>query len=144
MGSGQETVLCYVAGAAFAIGWWIWIDATVYSVSIDDDPSHIGYYFIPGIVSTIAVLMINAVSWNDLNNNFLFGDGVSTKARVWILFSFIVAFGGIAAAIWGAIAHWFQASPKSEWGGVALIIQNVLIFASAMIVRFAKPSEDTI
>jgi len=86
--------------------------------------------------------MINAVSWNDLNSNFVFGDGVSTKAKIWLFISFIIAFAAVIAAAWIGISHWFQASPNSQYGGIAIIVENVLIFASALIYRFSKPKEE--
>jgi len=142
----QEMVFSYISGALFAIAWWIFIDATVYEKHIGDTAGELnGYYYIPGIASTIALVMINAISWNDLNDTgFLSGESVSSKARVWMLFSFIVAFAGICAAIWLGIAHWFQQNVMSDWGGAALIIQNILIFISAMFFRFSKPENDSI
>ncbi len=70
------------------------------------------------------------MSWNDLNNNFVFGEGVSTKARIWLFASFVVAFGAMIAAFWVAITVWFTGSrdPETKYGGVALIVQNVAIF----------------
>jgi hypothetical protein len=59
----------------------------------------------------------------------LFGDGVSTKARIWLFCSFIVAFAGIIIAVWMGIVNWFQKDPDtSVYPGVAIIIQNVAIF----------------
>ena len=141
----QETLLSYFSGALFAFAWWLWIDANVYTNYIEDD---VGIYFphyLPAIVGTIGMIMVNAVSWSDLNNNSLFSnDGVSTKARVWLFVAFIIQFGALIAAIWIGIVHWFQNEvvPKTQYGGVAIIIQNLLIFAAALIYRFAKPQEE--
>jgi hypothetical protein len=54
---------------------------------------------------------------------------VSTKAKIWLFFSFVIAFGGLIASIWIGIQYWFMAShPGSQYGGVAIIVQNSLIF----------------
>jgi hypothetical protein len=141
MGKKIEITLFYIAGGVFAFGWWLWIDANVYAVHINDPVKVSGLYYIPAIAATIGLIMINLVSWNDLNGS-VFGEESTAKARLWLLFSFLIEFGAIAAAIWIAIAHWFQGSPKSEYPGVALIISNSLIFISAMIYRFAKPQDE--
>eukprot|EP01114_Cavostelium_apophysatum_P001852 TRINITY_DN11631_c0_g1_i1.p1 TRINITY_DN11631_c0_g1~~TRINITY_DN11631_c0_g1_i1.p1 ORF type:complete len:103 (-),score=8.28 TRINITY_DN11631_c0_g1_i1:231-539(-) len=95
-----ETIMSYVAGALFAIAWWLWIDATVFT-NCDcprGDPDIVKvewYHYMPGVVSTVALVMINVVSWNDLNGGAMFGESVSARARVWLFFSFLVAFGGL-------------------------------------------------
>ena len=76
---------------------------------------------------------INAVNWTDLEG-FGFGgldDEVQKRARIWLLISFTLAFGGIIAAIWIGSANWFSRPPTekvTDWPGVALILQNCLIF----------------
>jgi len=140
----KETALSYLAGAVFSFAWWLWIDCNVYTVYSNERNTKIYFpHYLPGIVGTIALIMINVVRWSDLNSNNMFGSGVSNKARAWMFFSFIIAFGCIAAAIWIAIVHWFQGNPTtSVYPGVAIIIKNLLIFVSAMLYRFAKPQDD--
>jgi len=143
MGDKKEMITCYAAGILFSIGWWIWIDATVWTNKQSGYAPVLGTQYIPGIVSTIALFMINAVSWNDLNDNFVFGDGVSTKAKIWLFFAFILAFGALAGSIWIGVQYWFLSSNVgSDYGGVAVIVQNCLIFLSALMYRFSKPQNE--
>jgi hypothetical protein len=75
--------------------------------------------------------MINAVNWSDLYGlGFSSVDSELTRVRVWLFVSFVIAFGGIIAAVWIACANWFvnEQAPLTHWPGVALILQNVLIF----------------
>jgi len=142
-----ETVLAYFAGGLFAIGWWLWIDATVYSNCncpnghTPDSVRVEWYHYVPGVISTVALIMINLPSWGDINGS-MFNEGSSTKARVWLLISFIIAFAAIIASLWLAITHWFMAKPDSQWGGIALILNNVLIFVGSLLYRYSKPSGD--
>jgi len=138
-------VLCYAAGAIFAVGWWLWIDGNVYSVHIEDAVIVTFPHYLPGIINTIALVLMNIVSWTDLNSNGLFSEGVSTKAKILIFVAFVLGFGCVSASIWIAVVHWFQNTetvPKTTYPGVALIVQNVLIFGSAIMYRFAKPQDD--
>jgi len=143
-----ETILCYGAGILFGIGWWIWIDATVYHAHFNTQIQVIWWEYVAGIISTIGLIMVNLVSWNDLDTNNIFGDKVSTRAKIFLFAAFIVSFVGIIAALWIAIEQWFilsntYADPKpSVYGGVALIVQNGLIFAGNMMYRFAKPQQE--
>jgi len=142
-----ETVLAYLAGALFSIGWWIWIDATIYHYHVGDPIVVIWWQYVAGVISTIGLLGVNVVSWNDLNSNFIFGDQVSSRAKIFLFCAFIVCFGGLIAAIWISIQYWFipsngYATKPSVYGGVALLVQNGLIFAATLMLRFSKPAEE--
>lgn len=86
---------------------------------------------------------INSVNWSDVEGMGLYtmDDSNQKRIRIWLLLSGIVAFGSIFAAVWIAVAHWFtnDKTPFSNWPGVALILQNVLIFLSGITYRYAKP-----
>jgi hypothetical protein len=98
-------------------------------------------FFVPGIIGTLALIMINMVSWADLNGS-IFSDGATSKARVWLFFWLLLLFGAVIACFW--IAFDFD-----EWQGdgidpfpkAALIVHGCLILLSAMLYRFAR-SED--
>lgn len=86
---------------------------------------------------------VNAVSWRDLGGASWFGDdAVQARVRAWLFFSLVVCFGGILAAVWVASVHWFQQKPTYDWPGLALILQNITLFVSAMLFRFAKPFDE--
>jgi hypothetical protein len=81
--------------------------------------------------------MINAVNWSDLYGlGFSSVDSELTRVRVWLFVSFVIAFGGIIAAVWIACANWFvnEQTPLTHWPGIALILQNVLIFVRYFIL----------
>lgn len=86
---------------------------------------------------------INSVNWSDVEGMGLYSmdDSNQKRIRIWLLLSGVVAFGSIFAAVWIAVAHWFtnEKAPFSNWPGVALILQNVLIFLSGITYRYAKP-----
>jgi heme/copper-type cytochrome/quinol oxidase subunit 3 len=86
---------------------------------------------------------INSVNWSDVEGMGLYSmdDSNQKRIRIWLLLSGVVAFGSIFAAVWIAVAHWFtnEKTPFSNWPGVALILQNVLIFLSGITYRYAKP-----
>eukprot|EP01118_Nematostelium_gracile_P005507 TRINITY_DN1745_c0_g1_i1.p1 TRINITY_DN1745_c0_g1~~TRINITY_DN1745_c0_g1_i1.p1 ORF type:complete len:146 (-),score=20.28 TRINITY_DN1745_c0_g1_i1:98-535(-) len=144
MGKYTEMGLCYGAGALFAIGWWIWIDATVWTQN-HAGPAVQWWHYVVSLIGIIGLIMVNIVSWSDLDSNNLFGDGVSSRAKIFLFFAFIVAFGGIVAGVWIAAAKYFAVKgDHSPYGGAALIVHCVLTFVSTIMYRFSKaPSEDS-
>lgn len=100
-------------------------------------------HYVPGLVSSLGLVMVNAVQWRDLGGmSWGWEDAVQTRSRLWLFFSLIVCFGGIIAALWAGTVHWFQQKPTTDWPGLALILQNIIIFLAAMLYRFAKPFDE--
>ena len=137
----------------------------MFSVVFQNDVPVLFVHYLPGIFGSIALVMINVVSWQDLGGlSWGWSEGGRQKmVRAWFFVSLVVAFGSVIASLWMAIEHWFnvnepnpgpEPAPTSistsydapgvhyKWPGVALILQNVLIFVSALLYRFSKPVEE--
>eukprot|EP00028_Trichosphaerium_sp_Am-I-7-wt_P014412 CAMPEP_0168508360 /NCGR_PEP_ID=MMETSP0405-20121227/73_1 /TAXON_ID=498012 /ORGANISM="Trichosphaerium sp, Strain Am-I-7 wt" /LENGTH=139 /DNA_ID=CAMNT_0008525491 /DNA_START=53 /DNA_END=472 /DNA_ORIENTATION=+ len=135
--------MAYASGGLFAIAWWIWIDAATVDAHLEWNTIQPGHYF-PGVFATIALIMVNLVSWTDLDG-FGFGDdGSQKRTRFWLFGSFSIMFGALFAAVWLGIDHWFMKKDvPNSWPGIALILENVIIMCSALMYRFAKtPGDD--
>jgi len=141
-GKAAETILCYGAGALFSAGWWLWIDATAFSQT--HPIQVVWWHYVAGLISTLGLIGVNIVSWSDLDSNAIFGDQVSSRAKVFLFIAFIVCFIGLIAAAWIGIQYYFvNKDPNtSAYGGVAIIIQNILIFVSTIMYRFSKAQDE--
>ncbi|KAL6780813.1 hypothetical protein ACKKBG_A08560 [Auxenochlorella protothecoides x Auxenochlorella symbiontica] len=128
-----------VAGALFGIGWWCWADALV-QVSTGESGAYPFRYNWPGIVATLALLLINALPRKDLAEAAeSIEDGVELRARLWLLFSFLTAF----AAVGGSVAVLIQCTQQSQFVsvGVGSVLQCGFILASALLL-WAYRSDD--
>ncbi|KAK9801405.1 hypothetical protein WJX73_006990 [Symbiochloris irregularis] len=89
------------AGALFGAGWWCWFDALVYSHAV----LHEGFpftYHLPGWVATLALVLMNLMSRDDLaeaTNSYGGDDGEAARARCWLFISYLVAFGAVAGSV---------------------------------------------
>eukprot|EP01113_Clastostelium_recurvatum_P018570 TRINITY_DN2189_c0_g1_i1.p1 TRINITY_DN2189_c0_g1~~TRINITY_DN2189_c0_g1_i1.p1 ORF type:complete len:150 (-),score=21.85 TRINITY_DN2189_c0_g1_i1:100-549(-) len=140
-GSRTSMLLCYGGGICFALGWWLWIDACAFSATQLDAKIDFGYW-IPGIVSSFALILINIVSPAALDTSASWDNSMLARARGFLFFAFTIAFGGLIASVWLAIVHWFNDTSISNFPGIALILQSSFIFLAAVMVRFAKLPED--
>jgi len=145
--SAYRDAISTIAGCIFAAGWWIWIDANVSTANWPKDksgkpPAILFYYYIPGIISTLGVFMTNIVSLESLNPaSWVFDERIGAKVRVWLFLSFIISFSGVAAAIWIMAAVYMPPHNKgNDWPGIALTIQNALIFVSSIFLLGARSS----
>ncbi|XP_029190319.1 transmembrane protein 50A-like [Acropora muricata] len=126
------------AGALFSIGWWILIDAA----STTHPPFEPAYHT-PGVITSFAVFMVNAVS-----NAHIRGDTYSTGcigqtgARVWLIMGFLLLFGGLIAATWILFGAYVVPADPQPWPGVAIFLQNAFIFFSAIVFKFGRSEEN--
>lgn len=123
------------AGTLFFIGWWIIIDAEA-----TKDFWHV--YHIPGVIASIGLFMINAVSNAQIRGE-TFGTGCigQTGARVWFLNGFLWLFGSLISATWILFGAYVVPGKPDPWPGVAIFLQNALIFFSAIVFKFGRAEE---
>eukprot|EP00307_Rebecca_sp_RCC1486_P001502 CAMPEP_0119414168 /NCGR_PEP_ID=MMETSP1335-20130426/6593_1 /TAXON_ID=259385 /ORGANISM="Chrysoculter rhomboideus, Strain RCC1486" /LENGTH=119 /DNA_ID=CAMNT_0007439027 /DNA_START=26 /DNA_END=382 /DNA_ORIENTATION=- len=87
------------AGLLFGVGWYVWIDGCA-TAAMTDDPVK-GEYWIPGLLQTIALVMVNVLNWGMLSDDAAFDtDNTAAMAKCWVFFAFVVAFSGIIGAVW--------------------------------------------
>ncbi|KAK9863878.1 hypothetical protein WJX84_007588 [Apatococcus fuscideae] len=134
-----------IAGAVFGAAWWCWIDAIIYSAAVHGTGYPPLIYHLPGIVATLALIFINLISRDDLTNYtdyYSSGDeGSETRARCWLFFSYMVAFGAVAGGV-AILVTCVQQHPDIIRIGAASLIQSGLILSSALLL-WAFRSEDS-
>ncbi|GLD98212.1 hypothetical protein PINS_up006909 [Pythium insidiosum] len=139
MGVDKSRIGSYVAGILFAVGWWILIDG---AASAAHNNSQIPFNFIkylPGIGSSLAFFLINSIDWEMLSADSMTyhdGDGVACKARTFVLLCVLMSIGALIGSIF-VLTHTYvdNAFQETTWPGVAVLLQNVLIFLSTLVMR---------
>ncbi|KAF9984162.1 hypothetical protein BGZ65_000892, partial [Modicella reniformis] len=138
IGDKSRDASVYLSGALFALGWWFFIDATVYSKNWNDE----GYKqvsvefvdWIPGICSTLGMIIINCVDKASLRGDtFSFSSSgeasVAWVARVILFVGFTFLAGGLAGSVSLMCIKYLipeYGDPFAFWG-VCNVVQNVLI-----------------
>lgn len=100
-----------------------------------------GAYWVPGILGTLGLVMVNCISWEAVTGDGAFDDGVAAKAKCWVLFAMIFLFCSMGAAIWLFAAD-SQTANAYTWGGTAMLVQSLMIFASAILFRVSRRGGD--
>lgn len=117
------------AGAVFGAGWWLFID----NVAVSDKTPFL--HSLPGIIATIAMLMIASVRRDELAD-ISFGDGAYGRARLWLFISYIVSI----ASIVGAVLIFLTAS--AAWSGLSVLLQVALILGSALLLFVSRTGDN--
>ncbi|KAI9005635.1 hypothetical protein DFJ74DRAFT_691586 [Hyaloraphidium curvatum] len=141
-----KAVVGYTAGALFTLGWWAFIDSVIYSGS-HDPPLPVAIKFedwVPGLLSTVSLIMVNLIDKTALNATEFTHDGsyVAFKARLWAFLGVTMALGALGGSL--AIMSLKYIIPgytgEDAYGGFMIVAQNVLIFAGSMLFWFGRNS----
>jgi hypothetical protein len=105
----KNIISSVLAGVLFSSGWWVAIDAATAYPSNDDllKASHAC-----GAVGTLALIMINSVTNNQIRGESMYSDGCFGKslARIWIFIGFLLSFGSLIGSIWIFFDHYVYQS----------------------------------
>jgi len=122
----RNAIAAIASGILFFSAWWIIID--VAASYPNDDSSQNGFlhaYYTCGVLSTVSMFMINAVSNSQVRGEAMTEGALGTRgARLWLLLGFVVGFGSLIASIWILFGDFVVSGAPNQWRGAALFLQN--------------------
>jgi len=143
-----RTTGVYLSGALFSLGFFLFLDAAVFSHSaLNGSSMHITFVdWIPLICSTLGMTVINSIEKSRLNSDsFSYsGNGVAWKARLVLFLGFALIAGGLAGSVCVLVLNFVveEAQGRTLWMGVANVCGNALIMASCVVLWVAQNMED--
>mmetsp|Transcript_69917 Transcript_69917/g.116115 ORF Transcript_69917/g.116115 Transcript_69917/m.116115 type:complete len:155 (-) Transcript_69917:473-937(-) len=131
-------------GVLFGIGWLLWIDGVV-TASTDYGMSISFGFWLPGLLQTMALFMVNVINWSLLSGDDPLDEGIGAKVKCWVFFSFVLAFTGLISSSWILIAAAQSPSSDEASFGPALrvMLQNLFVFAGSLLFRIMRTTEDS-
>lgn len=136
----------YFSGFLFAVGWWLFIDGAAFSISSGHEIAPVPVRFedwIPGIMSTIALIIVNLINREMLTGeDGLYNDtNVATKARAIAFISISLALSSLGCALAILFVKYVipgYTSGSSLYFGLCITLQNFLIFIGSMVLWFGR------
>ncbi|KAI9918252.1 hypothetical protein PsorP6_011321 [Peronosclerospora sorghi] len=129
---------CYLAGLLLGVAWWICADAAGSAAYLHSNISFDFVKYLPGIMSTLAFFLVNTLEWGMLSEDarFLYGPGVATRARCFVLFCITILLAALVGSIL-VLTHTYVNNKfnESTWPGVAIVLQNVCILLGTFVMR---------
>ena len=117
-------IMSLTAGAMVGAGWWLYINAAVVGRERGGETKEaLGYSWIPGVLTTIAFVLINGLLWSDMTHE---ERGARVKARLLLVFAILMQLGSVIWVVYMLAEQYTSADPYT-FGGVALILQIALI-----------------
>ncbi|KAJ3091443.1 hypothetical protein HK100_007178 [Physocladia obscura] len=136
----------YLSGALFAFGWWLFIDGLVFaSTRVSDDSPPIRFeHWLPGILSTLSLIIVNLIDKDSLNaDDFSYaGSNVACKARACAFIGITMAMGALGGGFAILALKYLMPGLSGEdiYFGVMIALQNILIFVGSMTLWFGRNS----
>ena len=135
-----------VAGLLFGIGWFIWFDSVAQAHVLFGKGVQ-GSYWVPGLMQTFSLFMVNVINWALVTEDSFGDEGVSSRIKCWLFFSFILAFGGLIGGVWVTVQESNMPSWDEHGGGSTgpawgCLWQNLCIFASSLVFRAVRREEE--
>lgn len=116
-----------LSGAAFGCGWWAWADGVLAA-------SHKVPFvqWLPGLVATLALLLINSVRWDEIQGLDPWDEDVYCRSRTWML----IAYGTSVGAMVGAAAVMIGVGGGAV--GLACVLQVACILGAALLFFLSR------
>mmetsp|Transcript_16776 Transcript_16776/g.50120 ORF Transcript_16776/g.50120 Transcript_16776/m.50120 type:complete len:164 (-) Transcript_16776:508-999(-) len=130
-----------LSGAVFGAGWWCFVDGLVYSKVVLQETVP-ATFWLPGIVATIALVLMNLVPRESLTSEeYSYDEDTLTKARCWLFMSYLVAFGAVGSA--GAVFTKAVTNHVHVSMGVGCLLQSGFVLMSALLFWAFRTPRDT-
>ncbi|KAJ3235320.1 hypothetical protein HDU78_005265 [Chytriomyces hyalinus] len=134
----------YSSGMLFAMGWWLFIDGVVYASTRNKDelPAVRFEDWLPGILSTISLIIVNLIDKDSLNaDDFSYsGSNVACKARACAFIGITMAMGALGGSFAILALKYLMPGLSGEdiYFGVMVSLQNIFIFVGSMTLWFGR------
>ncbi|CAG8509002.1 4963_t:CDS:2 [Acaulospora morrowiae] len=144
-------IAIYISGALFAIGWWAFVDAIVYTTINKTTPfDNITVLdWISGIITTIGMLIVGSI------DKTIFSDEIYTysvskktfwKVRLMLFLGSTLLAGGLLCSLTVFTIKYILTDARMElfYFGVAVVVQNVCVFMSSIVLLIGqRATKDT-
>ncbi|GMH44975.1 hypothetical protein BSKO_12932 [Bryopsis sp. KO-2023] len=129
-----------MSGMLFGCGWWMWMDA----VLVNGKDHHIpAVQFFPGIIATLAVIVMSCISREDVREYDPFDDDAMCRSRFWLLISYILSLGAVVGGVWMLVQDYATKDGVDIWPGVAGLCQVFMVLASGLVFFLSRTSSDS-
>lgn len=157
--AGLRKICVYLSGILYAVGFWLFLDAVIYSRHANAADVHVTFIdWIPFICSTLGTLIVNSIEKNRLLQGALSSNsGITSlgadsldsamawQARVVLFFGFALLAGGLSGSIVVLIIK-FLVKHYDTYPTIGMGINNVLgnlcILLSCIVLWIAQNMED--
>lgn len=150
LGTHRRTIGIYLAGALFAFGIWIFLDAAILSAHAkspwgDKDqpaPVHVTFVdWVPGICSLLGYIVVNLIDKDRVKGDDGFGDSRAVwRARLILFIGFALMAGGLAGSVTVLVLKYVLGEYPEQFNyyGYANVTQSIALMLSAVILWIAQ------
>lgn len=138
-GSRLRSAGIYLSGILFATGFWVFVDAALYSKVANAGTVHITFVdWLPAICSALGMLIVNSIDKSKLTSDSYGETSMAWKAKLVLFIGFALLAGGLAGGVvWTSIA---LATSLTGTGGLGIEVHSTIVSISDLIFWNCKCS----
>jgi hypothetical protein len=126
------------AGILFSSGWWLMI-----GLLAENAVTVVG--FLPGVFSSVALIIVNMIPISLIQEPTLYAPSSRCgrlTVKTCLLIGFMIAFGSLIGACYILFNDYvLDAEERNKWPGCGIFLQNLLIFAAAVLLKLRRSQE---
>merc|ERR1711998_578554 len=138
----------FFGGCLFSGGGLVFLDAVlIYNIHHDSSgASKEAIMYLPGMLATLALIMVNLVQFEDLQSDAFSNTACSgaTRAKLFLFVGFVIGFTSLILSVWTCVHFGERVEDEgSNALGVSIIVQTVAIIASGVLFWIGRQSSQS-
>lgn len=141
MSATVRAVASTIAGIILGAMWWLFIDGYTSCASISGADcaavsGSAGYAWLPPFAATLSFVMLNGFRWSELRDDMTGDSSTAAKARVFLLFTLLIAVLAIGGGAFVMTERFLQVSGAYRWAGISCFVSALGIVLAGFLMRF--------
>ncbi|CCG83522.1 UPF0220 domain protein [Taphrina deformans PYCC 5710] len=145
IGANARSIGIYLSGVLFALGFWFFLDAAIYSKVANAGTVHISFVdWIPAICSSLGMLIVNSIDKSKLTSDNYGESSIAWKAKLILFIGFALLAGGLAGGVVVLVLKYIVPGYPfpTLYFGVANVLCNGLIMLSSVVLWISVNSSE--
>ncbi|GBB94093.1 hypothetical protein RclHR1_02290019 [Rhizophagus clarus] len=135
-----KLIATYVSGGLFAIGWWAFIDALIYTKV----NRSLYVEVITGIITTIGMILVALIDKSIFSDEiYIYSRKTLWKARLLLFVGFTLMVSSLIGSVTHFVIKYIITEVYEETHfGIAVVVQNACILMSSLILLIGQYSNN--
>uniref|UniRef100_A0A1D1XRR7 Vacuolar protein sorting-associated protein 68 n=1 Tax=Anthurium amnicola TaxID=1678845 RepID=A0A1D1XRR7_9ARAE len=142
-----KVIAIYLSGGLFAIGWWAFIDALIYTRLNRGSLIFNAGEVITGVITTLGMLLVALIDKSIFSDEAYYTSRRTLwKARLFLFFGFTLMvsslIGSVAFFVYHLLSNHYYGDVHRYYFGISIVVQNGCILMSSLILLIGQYSNN--
>lgn len=126
------------SGALCGTGWWVYLDAMVFSASIKQPFAW--YYVAPLVLATLGIILLGAVGGPEEPGSMFIDEGEACRAKCALFLAYVIAFGSVFLGTTMLLLD--KQRGADLWPPASATLSATVLSASGLLLWLSRGAEE--